>query len=111
MFSITGLKFGQTKVQNFRVPAGGDEDVCGFYVPMDDARSMGRLHRIGNLNRERYQCIYGQWTVLNLMFERCAFEVLHCDEGQVGIRSNLVNGADIWMVERGSGSRFATKTL
>jgi len=41
---------GQTKVENFSVPALGDEDVGGFHVAMDDALGVGRIQRIGNLN-------------------------------------------------------------
>jgi hypothetical protein len=80
------------------VPAIGYEDVCGLDVPMNDAGSMGRLQRIGDLNGERHQCV--QWeAVLNPMLQCRPFEMLHRDKGQVAVGSNLVNGADVGVIQ------------
>src|SRR5579864_6868379 len=40
-----------------------------------------------------------------------AFEVLHHDESLTARLIDLVNGADIWVIQGGSGARFALKTL
>jgi hypothetical protein len=45
-----GCDFGETKIENFRVTANGNEYVCGFNVAMDDAVTMSGVKRIGYLN-------------------------------------------------------------
>ena len=45
------------------------------------------------------------------MLERFAFQQLHGDERNVFEGINLVDGADVRMVERGGGTRLALKAL
>ncbi len=47
----------------------------------------------------------------NAMLQRLAFQQLHGDERTALEFANVVNGADVRMVERGSGARFATESL
>ena len=49
----------ETKVEHLGLSAPGDEDVGRFDVAMDDACRMGRVERVGNLNREIDQPIQG----------------------------------------------------
>ena len=44
------------------------------------------------------------------MLERLPVEVLHGDEGVAGFFANVVNSADVGVVQRGSGLRFAAET-
>src|SRR5579864_9835183 len=45
------------------------------------------------------------------MLQGHAFEVLHHDESLPARLIDLVNSADIWVIEGRSGARFALKTL
>ena len=40
-----------------------------------------------------------------------AFQILHHDEAQAAVFPNFVNGADVGMVQSGSGAGFAAKTF
>ena len=43
------------------------------------------------------------------MLQSLAFQKLHGDEGFAILLANVVNGADVWMVQRGSCLRLALK--
>ncbi len=45
------------------------------------------------------------------MLEGLAFEQLHGDEGLVSVLANLVDGADVGVVEGGGGAGFAQETF
>ena len=45
------------------------------------------------------------------MFQRVAFEELHGDEGDAIFVANFIDGADIRVIERGGGARFAAKSF
>src|ERR1700675_737828 len=45
------------------------------------------------------------------MFQRCPVKVLHYDERLAVLLANVVNGADIRMVERRRSSRFTAESL
>ncbi len=45
------------------------------------------------------------------VLQRLALQKLHDDEGLAFVLTNLMNGADIGMVERGGGAGLALETL
>ena len=50
-------EFGQTEVQDLRLPAIGNEDVCRLDVAMDDSLLMRRVQAVGDLNGQIQQMI------------------------------------------------------
>ena len=44
------MNFGETEIQNFGVPALGDEDVGRLDVAVHNALGVRRVQRIGNLD-------------------------------------------------------------
>ena len=48
-----GTDFRQSKVENLRVTAHGDEDVRGLDVAMDDPRGVGGIQCIGDFDGQR----------------------------------------------------------
>ena len=45
------------------------------------------------------------------MLQRLAFQKLHGDERLAFVLANLVNGADVWVIQRGGGARFSLESL
>jgi len=72
---------------------------------------MRGIQGVGNLDGEVQQCIDIQRLAFNAPLQCLALQQLHCDEGLASMLPDLMDGADVRMVEGGSGARFATKTL
>src|SRR5208282_218471 len=86
-------------------------NICRLNVAMDDALGVGRVERIGDLDAERKQCVEFHGTVADEMLQGRAVEVLHDDEGLAVLLANVVDGADIRMVERGRSPGLAAEAL
>src|ERR1700733_1333552 len=102
--------FRQTEVENLRVSASCNEDICRLDVAMDDAFGVGRIQRIGDLDAERQELLRVDGLFPNPVFQRRAIQVLHHDERPAILLTNVVNRADVWVVQGRSSLRFALKT-
>jgi hypothetical protein len=95
--------FRQAKVENLCVSTLGNKDVRRFDVPVDDAFSVSRVERIGNLDRERQNQLHLQRPSSNLLFQRDAVEKLHHDKGLSILLINFMDRADVRMIQCRSG--------
>src|SRR5262249_5884654 len=75
-------------------------------VPMDDAGSMRCVQGVGDLDCEIEQQRHVQRLAFDAALQSFAVQELHRDEGPAVCYINVVNGADIRMIEGGSSSRF-----
>ena len=50
---VLGEYFGQSEIENLRMSALGDEDVCGLDVAMDNAGGVCRIQCVGNFDSQR----------------------------------------------------------
>ena len=98
--------FRQSKVENLGVAALGDENVRGLDVAVDDPLRMGRVERIGDLNRQTKQNISVDGLAGDEMLQRHPVEKLHDQEGVAILLPNFMNSADIGMIESGSRLRL-----
>ena len=103
--------FGQSEVENLGVAASGHEDVGGLDVAMHDALGVRRIERVGDLNAKVEEGVGFQGPARHAVLEGLAVEQFHDDEALALMLANLVNGADVGMVERGRGAGFAAETL
>ena len=87
----------------------GDEKVGRLDVAMDDAFGMRRVERIGNFDRERQQRVQLHRTPGDHVLQGHAIEILHGDKRLAVLLANVVNGADVGMVQRRSRLRLALK--
>ena len=78
---------------------------------MHDPLRMGRVQCIGNLDAERKQRVQLHRTIADDMFQRRAVQVLHDDERLAVLLADVVNGADIRMIERRRSPRLAAESL
>ncbi len=99
--------FGEAEVEDFGVAAAGDEDVGRFYVAMDDAGGVSGVESVGDLNRDVEKLIEIDGAIGDEVFEGLAVEEFHGDEGAAFVFADVVDGADVWVVQSGGGLGFA----
>ena len=74
---------------------------------MDNAFGVGRIECVGKLNGERQYLFSFQRTARNAVLQRDTVQKLHGDEGLPVLVVNLVDGADVGMVQGRRGRGFA----
>src|SRR5713101_2203217 len=72
---------------------------------------MRRLQRISNLNRKVYEVISLQRLARDALTKRLAFEQLHREEGPRFLFANVVNDADIGVIQSRGGACLPLKPL
>ncbi len=96
---------GQTEVENLGGSARGHKDICRLDVAVDDALGMRGIERLGDVNADREQLLHLQRTIADEMLQRLAFQILHDDVGLIAFFADVINGADVGMIQgrRGLG--------
>jgi hypothetical protein len=100
---------GQPKIQNLRVTALGYKQVRRLDVAMHNAFGMRRIERVRHFQAQSQHRFQFHRPRPDAMLQRHPVEKLHGDERLAFFLVNLVDGADIGMVQRGRRLRFALK--
>ncbi len=100
---------GQPEVEDLGMTALSHKKVGRLDVAMDDALGMRRVERIGNLDRQRQQRVQFHGTPGDHVLQGHAIEILHGDKRLAVLLANVVNRADVGMVQRRSRLRLALK--
>lgn len=112
VFRVRGSRhLGEAEVQHFDEACGGDHDVAGFEIAMDDPAGVSPGDAESRLMGVAEE--FGQWIArfpMHPAAERVAFHELHGEEVDAIGLAEVVDGDDVRMVERGSGAGFATET-
>jgi hypothetical protein len=108
---ISRHPFGKTEVENLRVPALGDEDVCRLDVAVEDPLPVSGVQSVGDLDPELQDLRCRKRSSGEALPERLALEKLHGDEGTSFLLVHIVDRADVRMVQGGRGTRFAPHPL
>ena len=90
----------QAEIQNLRVAQRRGKNICWFDVAVNNSFRMCRGQPIGNLDPQRQQRFRLQRTSGDALLQRGAFQEFHCDEGPAVFLANVINRADIRMVQR-----------
>ena len=99
----------QPKVENLGVSALGHKQVRRFDIPVDDAFGVSRVERVGNLDGEGQNQFGFHRSPADAMLQRHAIQKLHSDERLSVLLANVVDRADIGVIQGGSSLRFALK--
>src|SRR5215472_4634896 len=86
-----------------------DKNVRWLDVTMHDAFPMCCIERISNLNSERQGVFHLQRPPRDAVLQRHAVEKLHNHEGASSFLADVVNGADVGMVQSGSSFSLSPK--
>jgi hypothetical protein len=78
---------------------------------MDDAVAMGLTERVGDLARVAQHFLDEERTSGKPLGERLPFEILHHQERQSVLMPDVVQRADVGMIQAGDGARFPLKAL
>ena len=102
---------GETEIENFGVAAISDEDVGGLDVAMNDAFRVGGVERVGDLDAEIEEQFQIEGAAVDAMLQGFAIEAFHCDVGVTVGFADIVNRADVGMIERGGSAGFAAEAF
>ena len=89
--------------------AFGDENICRLHVAVHDAFTVRGIKRVGHFDRNVQKTIHRHRLAGYQVLERAAIEILHGDKGVAVLLRDLVNCADVGVIQRGCGSCFATE--
>ena len=101
---------GEAEIEDLHVTARSDEDVGGFDVAVDDARGMRGVQRVGDLDPTSSTVSSLEWTGGEPILQRRALQILHDDERSPVLLADVVDRADVWVVQRRRRPRFARET-
>ena len=107
----SGIDAGEAEVEDFGLAGGGDEDVGGFDVAVEDAFAMGGFEGVGELSADFHEAGERGWMARVEAVERLAVEQLHDEEGLAVGLVDFVDGADAGVVECGGDAGFAVEAL
>src|SRR5262249_27823550 len=86
------------------------EDIGRLEIAVDDAGIVGGVERLRDLNAERDQRVKGQRPRIEQLLQRAAAQQLHHQvraASAVFVVPDVVDGADVRMVQGGGGARLA----
>jgi hypothetical protein len=78
---------------------------------MDDARSVRPRQSLRDLNGHPNGLLDRQRALLQTRGERVAFQVFENEVVGVAVAPEIVQGTDVWMIERGHRSRLALESF
>ena len=91
------------------MPALGHKYVGGLNVPMNDSFGVRGIERVGDLDSEREQCVQFHMTAGDAVLKRRAFQKLHRNESLPILISDIMNGADVGVIQSRRGLGLALK--
>jgi hypothetical protein len=111
---VAGL-LGKAKIEDFDLLrvllTANDEDVGRFYVAMNDPELMCLFESPRQLQGKLQHLTYRQRPSPQRLPHRLALEQLHDEIWLAFVLAEVMNRADIGMVQRGGSTRFSKKTL
>ena len=106
-----GDNFARPKSRIFGRAAFHQKNVRGFYVAMHDSLGVRGVEAVGDLNADLEELGNIHGLAGNAVFQGLAFEKFHGDEGAAFEFADIVNRADVGVIQRGSGASFAAEAF
>jgi hypothetical protein len=102
--------FGEPEVEYFCLAPLGHENICRLYIAMNNALGVRCIQGVGNLDSQIQNLVGLQCLALDTMLQGLALEQFHRDESLAFFFADVVNRADVGMIEGRRGLSFAPKT-
>ena len=104
-------RFRQPEIQNLDHSPPRDKDVGGFDVAMHDPGGMRGFQRVQDWNHDLEQFFVGKGSLGDALLERLALHQFHHQIRPARVISDIVNRADIGVIECGDGLRLAPESF
>ena len=111
LMSFHGDLFGEAEVHNLHMSIGRDHDVRGLQVAVHDLLFMRGLHRFADLDADLNELRHRQRPSTELLLRGHALDVFHGDERFAVHFTDLVDLANVGMVQGGRRLRLAQESL
>ena len=102
--------FRQPKIQQLRACLR-QHDVARLQISVDDTLSMGLVEGRGDFNGNPQKLLSGQRALLQPLRQRLSFQVLHHQKIKSLLSANVMERADIRMIQIRDGPGFPLKAF
>ena len=102
---------GETEIKELRLAAPGHKDVGGLDVAVDDPGRVRGVERIRNVDADVEDELVRDRLRTDSMLERLSFQELHHDELLALELADVVDRADVRMIQGRSSPRFPLKAF
>src|SRR5215471_11703692 len=93
-------QFRKTKIQNLCLTARSDKDVSRLDIAVNDSLGVRGLQGAGDLDPDVQRIVKAHRTAVDALLEGLTFQILHDDERTAIVFTDIVNRADLWMIQR-----------
>src|SRR2546429_7868888 len=104
-----GVQPRQPEIKKLRVAARSNEDVRGFHIAMNNSGCMCGRKCVGDLTAEGERALERYRLRINEVAESASFQLLHDDEWTPFVLADVIDRADVGMIERGCGLGLPAK--
>jgi len=101
-----GPNLRKTEIEDLRLPASREKQIRRLDVPMHDPRRMGCIQRVGHLNADAEQFLQSHRAARDPFAQGFALQVFHDHERAPFELDDIVQCADVRVVERGGRTRL-----
>ena len=108
---MLGHDLGQSEIENLGMATFGEENVRRLDVAMNNAFAVRSVQSLGNVERDRDNTVHLQRLRPDEVLKRGALEKLHRDERPAIVFADLVNGADVRVIQGRCSPGLKTKPL
>ena len=105
------VELGDAEIEHLDRAASRHEQVRGLDVAMHDALRVSGVERIGQLRAELEHFVERQPAARDAILQRLPVEQLHHHELLAALRADVVEGADVRVIEARDHLRFALEAL
>src|SRR5215469_16710077 len=95
-------QFREAKIQNLCLTTRSDKDVSRLDIAVNESLSVRGLQGAGDLNPDVQSVVKAHRAAVDALLEGLAFQILHGDERTAIVFADIVNRADLWMIQRRS---------
>src|SRR5438876_7197965 len=96
----------ESEIQNLRVAITRNHDVVRLEITMNDPGGVCLGQSFRRVLKKPDQLAQLSSLAMNLVAQRHSIDKLHRDETRAFVFTNLMNGRDVRVIERGCGLRF-----